>query len=320
MKEEMGMAEVVTISVSEYLTQELVQKIAALQWRSTAPEHIDRVRQLLYDGKYNSDCFNVVAVNSGDEVVGRLFCLKNRENPKRWFHGDLVVAPEYRRMKLASKMTQTAIQKISDMGGEIIIGYTEKTHIASIDLHKKLGFVEKRCEPFDNIIFGEEQLMLELRIERDYNAVPATAKDARFVSMFYTQNREALHGPHISYREWKEAAFRSDPDEQNFLVCQGAMPVAWLRVNGVSGKEMAWVSMLVVSDRFHRRGVGAYAVGYAEEYARSRGFSKMGIHTTGDNFAAKALYEKCGYAVTEYKNGTYPDGTAGKSYTFEKNL
>ena len=34
----------------------------------------------------------------------------------------------------------------------------------------------------------------------------------------------------------------------------------------------------------------------------------------------KIKYEKCGYTVTEYKDGTYPDKTIGKSYTFEKDL
>ncbi|MCL2815707.1 MAG: GNAT family N-acetyltransferase [Oscillospiraceae bacterium] len=313
--------DIITISVSEYLTHELVEKIAFFQWQGNTPKDFNHIRQFfVYDGKYSSDCFNVIALNSNDDVVGRLFCLKNQENPKRWYHGDLAVAPEYRRMKIASKMIKTAIQKISDMGGEIIDAYTAITHTASITLHKSLGFIEKPCVQFDNLIHGEEQIMLEYRINREYNVISATAEEAAFIFRFYTQNIEALHGNFISLKDWKEAAFWSDPDEQNFLVCKGAMPVAWLRINGLENKDMAWISMLVVSDKWQRQGVGTYAVGYAQEYVRARGFTKMGIKTTGDNIGAKALYEKCGYIVTEYNDGAYPDGTTGKGYTFEKIL
>ncbi|MCL2158457.1 MAG: GNAT family N-acetyltransferase [Oscillospiraceae bacterium] len=98
------------------------------------------------------------------------------------------------------------------------------------------------------------------------------------------------------------------------------MPVAWLRINGLDDKHKAWISTLVVSGKSKRQGVGTYAVNFAEEYVRAKGFSKMGIHTQADNVAAKSLYEKCGYTVTEYKDGTYPDKTIGKSYTFEKDL
>lgn len=154
--------DVISISVSEYLTHELVEKISEMQWHSNQQKDFNWIRRFIYDGKYSSDCFNVIAVNSTNDVVRRLFCLKNQENPKRWYHGDLVVAPEYRRMKIASKMIQTAIQTISVMGGGIVNGYTAKTHTASINLHKSLGFIEKPCEQFDNLIHGEEQIMLEL--------------------------------------------------------------------------------------------------------------------------------------------------------------
>jgi len=45
---------------------------------------------------------------------------------------------------------------------------------------------------------------------------------------------------------------------------------------------------------------------------------RMGIHTTGDNLAAKSLYEKCGYTVTEHKENVNNDGTVMKNYSFEK--
>ena len=315
------MSGIITIMISEYLTHDFAEKIAVLQWGSKVPKNVNQIRRFVHENKYFSDCFNVIAVDSNDDVIGRLFCVKNRENPKRWYHGDLIVAPEYRRMKIASKMIRTAIQKISDMGGEIIDAWTANTHIVSINLHKSLGFTEMPSVQFDEFIHGDEQIMLEYKIEHQYNVIPATVDEAGFVNEFYFQNREALHGDHISFKAWQEILSQDDPYEKNFLICKGANPLAWLRVNGLdSTVGKAWISMLVVCDKSHRQGVGTYAVNFAEEYVKSLGFIKMGIHTTGDNVAAKSLYEKCGYIVTEFYDSTYSDGTAGKSYTFEKIL
>lgn len=72
---------------------------------------------------------------------------------------------------------------------------------------------------------------LELTLDERFNIIPATAEEARFVMMFYAQNLEVLHGKYIPLAGWKEILSKDDPDEQNFLICKGAMPVAWLRVN-----------------------------------------------------------------------------------------
>ena len=138
--------------------------------------------------------------------------------------------------------------------------------------------------------------------------------------MFHRQNMEALHSEKITLAEWREILSTNDPDEENFLICKGAMPVAWMRINGLYNQDKAWISMLVVCDKSQRKGVGTYAVNYAESYVKSKGFSKLGIQTTEDNFSAKTLYEKLGYVITAHKDGTYPDGTTGKSFIFEKEL
>jgi ribosomal protein S18 acetylase RimI-like enzyme len=98
------------------------------------------------------------------------------------------------------------------------------------------------------------------------------------------------------------------------------MPVAWFRINGLQNKDMSWISMLAVSDKHHRQGIGQYAVEFAECYVKEKGFSKIGIHTTEDNIPAQNLYKKCGYAVTEYGDCTTGDGENRKGYTFIKEL
>ena len=64
--------------------------------------------------------------------------------------------------------------------------------------------------------------------------------------------------------------------------------------------------MLVVSDRHQRQGVGRYAVGFAEDFVRQRGFGRLAIHTTEDNLPARNLYSKCGYALIRCDAGSTP--------------
>src|SRR5690606_14853248 len=106
--------------------------------------------------------------------------------------------------------------------------------------------------------------MLENNVPTLYNVTLATADKATFVCMFYTQNIDALHGREIPLNQWKEILSKDDPDEKNFLIYKNEMPVAWLRVNGLMNNDIAWISMLVVSDRNHHQGIGNYAVAYAE--------------------------------------------------------
>lgn len=49
--------------------------------------------------------------------------------------------------------------------------------------------------------------------------------------------------------------------------------------------------MLAVEPAFHRKGIGSYAVSYAEGFLRDMGKSIVKIHTTSDNLSAQRLYE-----------------------------
>jgi len=151
-----------------------------------------------------------------------------------------------------------------------------------------------------------------------FNVVSATSEYAKFVSEIYNENIEALHGGDIY--NWNEIFLRDKTDEKNFIICENDLPVAWLRIDGVNSKDIAWISMLIVEMKSQGCGVGIYAVNFAEEYIKSKGFNRIGVRTTEDNVAAQALYKKCGYAITEYGDCTTADGASRKGYTFEKEL
>ncbi len=312
------MKEIITITISDFLTNELAEKICLSQWHNNSPQFINQIRRFsVYDGKHFSDCFNVVTTNISGDVIGRLYCLKNRKNEKLWYYGDLFVSPDYRRNKIATKMLEAAIEKLKESGAEILRTYVEPANTASINLQKSLGFIEKPYEVFDHLL-NEGDIMFELCLPSKYEVIPATAEEAIFICMFYAQNIEALHGKEIPLSEWKEILSKDDPDEQNFLICKGAMPVAWLRVNGLLNKDMAWISMLAVSDNMHRQGIGSFAVQFAEDFVRSKGFNFIGIHTTVDNIVAQNCYKKLGYHIHEEGECTTGDGVKRRELSFHR--
>ena len=116
-------------------------------------------------------------------------------------------------------------------------------------------------------------------------------------------NVSALHTNTISLEEWKSIFERAeyDADEENFIVYQNDTPCCWLKINGLQNKDTAWISMLVVSERFKYQGVGKFAVEFAIEYLAKRGYQHLNLHTTADNLSAIRLYEKSGFRLIENK-------------------
>ena len=157
-----------------------------------------------------------------------------------------------------------------------------------------------------------------------YYVKPLIADDVHYVAsiMSETSNITALHSTYHSLDEWKcifeENAY--DADEENFLICTDNDICAWLKLNGLRNEDTAWISMLVVTDKYKHQGVGKFAVKYAFEYLHSKGFNQIGVQTTEDNNAAKRLYMKSGFSIVELKEFRTEDGTNTNSYVMLKTL
>ena len=157
-----------------------------------------------------------------------------------------------------------------------------------------------------------------------YYVKPLVAEDVHYVAsiMYETSNITALHSTYHSLAEWKcifEENAR-DADEENFLICADNDVCAWLKLNGLLNADTAWISMLVVTDKYKHQGVGKFAVEFAFEYLHSKGFNQIGVQTTKDNIAAINLYEKCGFRIAERKKFRTEDGTNTDSYVMLKTL
>lgn len=307
----------ITIQISKYLSHALAENIAGAQWHSCSPEWINRIRRATYDDSYFYDCFDVVALERDDSVIGRLHCIQNEIDQNLWYYGDLFVIPEYRRMGIATRMIHAAIDYLMELGAKTLRVYVEPDNLPSTALQKSIGFEEKPYQGFNNLIHDKEH-MFELDLPSPYSVIPAKTDEAVFVTQFYWQNIESLHGKPISMDEWKTVLSSNNEDERNFLVCRGCMPLAWLRINGLLNKDMAWIGMLAVSDKHHRQGIGRYAIEFSEQFVKEKGFRKIGVRITEDNIPAQNLYRKCGYAVTEYGECEAGDGIRRMGYTFVK--
>ncbi len=53
-----------------------------------------------------------------------------------------------------------------------------------------------------------------------------------------------------------------------------------------------------IDELYRRKGYGEQAMRAAEEQARALGFDTIALHVFGHNHAARALYEKMGYEIT----------------------
>ena len=180
------------------------------------------------------------------------------------------------------------------------------------------------------------------------NAISMEDEHIDFVVSILTseKNKAALHPANRNLTEWHEVFTKNltDPDEANFIICKDSYPVAWLKINGLQTGELqtsesqtagiqanelqsdgdnacpnpdlirqsdiikAWIAMLVVGEYCQRQGIGSYAVRYAEDFVRSKGFKILGIHTTIENVAAQRCYKKLGYRIHEEGECTTGDG------------
>lgn len=122
------------------------------------------------------------------------------------------------------------------------------------------------------------------------------------------------------YKEIEKMLLSHDPYEENFILYMGSLPCGWLKVNGLDNPDDAWISMMAVEPKYHRLGIGTVAVGYAEEFLRSRHKRRALVRTTEDNIAAYNLYKSCGFAVKKMFEDIASDGVKRKWTVFEKEL
>lgn len=138
-----------------------------------------------------------------------------------------------------------------------------------------------------------------------YEIKPLKQENIIFVCSLMSEPNSisALHTNIISLDEWQHifAEAENDTDEENFIIYNKDIPCGWLKLNGLQNYETAWISMLVVSEKFKHQGIGKFAVEFSINHLKQRGFKEIKLYTTEDNYVAIELYQKCGFVIIESK-------------------
>ena len=257
------MKEIIKIHISKYLTNEWAIQIARKQWGTDAPQFVKRSRQYVFDRFVldENDGFEVVAIAVNNEVVGRIHCVQNDSNSSLWYYGDLFVVPEYRRCGIAKELIGAAVQHLSELGASVLRCYVEPNNLLSRNLQISMGFAEKPFETF-NDFENEGEIMFEKEMPSCFSCVPATAEDAYFVRIMFVMNRDRLHMGDISMNEWQQRLSVKNDDERHFLICKGAMPVAYMSMINENGENR--MAMFFAVEGVDEDAVRAYAETFVE--------------------------------------------------------
>ncbi|MBR5666982.1 MAG: GNAT family N-acetyltransferase [Lachnospiraceae bacterium] len=93
-----------------------------------------------YEKEYAVKWFEVTAWEDG-AVVGYLRCMRDPDDVRRWYVGDVHVRAAFYRKGVATAMYELMIQTLQEFGGaEKLVSAIKRNNARSIGLHKKFGF------------------------------------------------------------------------------------------------------------------------------------------------------------------------------------
>lgn len=237
---------------------------------------------------------------------------------------EFFVLPEYRRNGYGKEMYLHLENLFKQDGVKQM--YLTSDPITGKPFWKSLGFTNTgEKSPENNMEIYEKTMPV------DFNILPLT--DNHNYLLFIcdlladSSNISVLHlNPipnneyHKFYKDMRDALiFGAAEDELNYIIKKGDVPVAWLKLNGLS-EDSLWISMLVVHEKYRHLGVGMFALNFVEDFALSTQRRHIYINTTSDNLIAQSLYKKAGYTVVEETNHQNEDKTELVRYTLHKEL
>lgn len=317
-----------TLKILKYPDDTVLRSIAK-QRGDIADKVIGGLTQVISAAHYRSDFFCTVMYSNG-EVIGYANFIQSSSEPSKWFYTDLWVAPEYRRQGRATEIVNVGRQYLSELNAKRLLCTVDPHNKASLNFQRALGFEQIETQPFEDFEV-DGLIMFKMDITTNFNIV-SLADDFNHLVFICDllanpSNALTLHFNRIPdneyrqfYKEMRDSLiFSAADDELNYIIRKGVVPIAWLKLNGLSDDSL-WISMLVVHEKYRRLGVGMFALNFVDEFARSTGRHHIYLHTTSDNYAAQALYKSAGYTVTAEKEQQYGDGSTLRQYTLHKLL
>ena len=120
-----------------------------------------------YESEYAVKWFEIIVLN-GEMVTGYLRCLRNPDDVKEWYIGDVYVNCEFRRKRIALKMYEKVFKELMRYeAAERVIATVNRNNTASIGLHLKTGFQDTgKAVEFASFYAAPEETVYTKRILR----------------------------------------------------------------------------------------------------------------------------------------------------------
>lgn len=92
----------------------------------------------------------------------------------------------------------------------------------------------------------------------------------------------------------------STPDQYLFSIKHNDLWVGtlWFGARGAADNRKAFIYDIVLNESVRGMGFGKKAMLLLETEVKKLGLKSIGLHVFGHNTTARALYEKCGYEIT----------------------
>jgi RimJ/RimL family protein N-acetyltransferase len=111
---------------------------------------------------------------------------------------------------------------------------------------------------------------------------------------------EALHKSATEFQNLLPNGVAS-PDQYLFTIKDETgtgVGMIWFAVEKSGPRPMAFIYDFLIHEPYRRRGYATEALSAVEDEVRALAIDTLGLHVFGHNTAARALYEKTGYVIT----------------------
>ena len=265
--------------------------------RDTSPEDIS---ENLCRPNYSPEQ-DIFVIETGGKIVG--FMNVAPERAIRRVILDCAVHPEHRRLGLAARLLDCALQRAREVGARLAHVNVREDNTVAINVLSRLGFSTVRR-------------FLELRLQLSEVQPPETAHDAYLCRHLQPGEEDKLtliqnrcftgtwgYNPNTTADIVHHLNSGRRSPEDVALICGNDKPVAycWTIIypeNGVGrGKKSGRIYMIGVDPDFRGKGIGRVALLAGLSRLKAKGVQVVDLTVDSENITAFALYQSIGFRV-----------------------
>ncbi len=214
-----------------------------------------------------SDFFCVIMYDVNGESIGCANFIQSSSESSKWFYTDLWVLPECRRQGCGTGIVNEGIRYLSDLNAKTLLCTVDPGNEASLKLQKQLGFEQIETEAFENFEV-DDLIMFKMNIEPSFNIVPLK-DDFNHLDFICGLLKTSKEGQREFYKETREKLISDAKDDEiSYIVRKGVVPIAYLRLNIVSGDRVQ-KSELIIHEKYKNLDVGTFVSNFIRKFAFS---------------------------------------------------